>query len=194
MVGWIWLRRILTCLGRGNASPTSPQDLMDVAQLPQDLTDVAQLPPWNLHPSNFLRPTPPRSPASPPRHRSSPPPHGVVGRIRIESGGRLDADSDSAERVYRRFARRLIESGTGVITKEAGLRALIGKLSTDTSSWSSYVEARQHTRLPLWQLCARSSPCLDPDLDPVTASRIRNLVQVIQTTLRLPLPPSLYPA
>ncbi|KAF9783426.1 hypothetical protein BJ322DRAFT_1008461 [Thelephora terrestris] len=77
---------------------------------------------------------------------------------------KLDADLDLAERVYRRLARRLIESGTGAVSlfgtineetnlvlakvmKEAGLRAFIGKLSMDTSSRPSYVEASAQASL-----------------------------------------------
>ena len=34
----------------------------------------------------------------------------------FKAEGKLDADSDLAERVHRRLARRLIESGTGAVS------------------------------------------------------------------------------
>ena len=47
---------------------------------------------------------------------------------------KLDADSDLAERVYRRLARRLIESGTGAVS-------LFGTIKEETKSvLSSYSE------------------------------------------------------
>ncbi|KAI0769015.1 Metallo-dependent hydrolase [Trametes elegans] len=70
----------------------------------------------------------------------------------------LDADPKLAETVYRRLAARLAEHGTGAVLlfgtiktetnlilaramQEAGIRAFVGKLSTDISSRPSYVEA-----------------------------------------------------
>ena len=44
---------------------------------------------------------------------------------------KLDADSDLAERVYRRLARRLIESGTGAVS-------LFGTIKEETKSVVSF--------------------------------------------------------
>ena len=44
---------------------------------------------------------------------------------------KLDADSDLAERVYRRLARRLIESGTGAVS-------LFGTIKEETKSAVSF--------------------------------------------------------
>ena len=43
----------------------------------------------------------------------------------------LDADADLAERVYRRLARRLIESGTGAVS-------LFGTIKEETKSVVSF--------------------------------------------------------
>jgi len=44
---------------------------------------------------------------------------------------KLDADSDLAERVYRRLARRLIENGTGAVS-------LFGTIKEETKSVVSF--------------------------------------------------------
>ena len=44
---------------------------------------------------------------------------------------KLDADSDLAERVYRRLARRLIEGGTGAVS-------LFGTIKEETKSVVSF--------------------------------------------------------
>ncbi|TFY69082.1 hypothetical protein EVG20_g3298 [Dentipellis fragilis] len=70
---------------------------------------------------------------------------------------RIDGDHDLARRVYQRLAERLIENGTGAVLlfgtikeetnlvlasvmQQAGIRALVGKLSMDISTRPTYTE------------------------------------------------------
>ncbi|KAI0755024.1 Metallo-dependent hydrolase [Daedaleopsis nitida] len=89
---------------------------------------------------------------------------------------RMDADSQLAERVYKRLAARLIEHGTGAVLlfgtirtetnlilarvmQEVGVRAFVGKLSMDISSRPTYVEESAKASLDAARsFCER---CLD---------------------------------
>ena len=62
--------------------------------------------PRHLHLTDVLRPAPAHSAVSPSGDRTSPSSHKV----------KLDLDPDSAEQVYRRLARRLIDNWTGAIS------------------------------------------------------------------------------
>ncbi|RDX42618.1 Metallo-dependent hydrolase [Lentinus brumalis] len=88
----------------------------------------------------------------------------------------LDADPQLAESVYKRLAARLIEHGTGAVLlfgtiktetnlilarvmQQAGIRAFVGKLSTDISSRPTYVESSADASLEAARLfCDR---CID---------------------------------
>ena len=64
---------------------------------------------------------------------------------------KLDADSDLAERVYRRLARRLIEGGTGAVS-------LFGTIKEETKSVVSFQGVKILWILNSTVLCGQSSP------------------------------------
>ncbi|EDR13170.1 uncharacterized protein LACBIDRAFT_188306 [Laccaria bicolor S238N-H82] len=82
----------------------------------------------------------------------------------LKAEERLDADKILAKRVYERLAHRLLQNGTGTVMlfgtikeetnlilaeamQSAGVRAFVGKLSMDTSSRPTYVEASAEASL-----------------------------------------------
>ena len=104
-----------------NFGPYNGQDLTDVVQVPEGSFILPTFCDLHLHAPQFLyQGTGLHLPLME-----------WLNEYAFKAEEKLDANSDLAERVYRRLARRLIESGTGAVS-------LFGTIKEETKSVVSF--------------------------------------------------------